>query len=322
MSRYAKHFLPALVLGIFAAATQVQAAEWPTAPVRVVVGATPGGTLDTTARLLAEGLTAQLKVPVLVENKAGANGAIAAEVVAQAKSDGQTLLLGTSGLNTLPLLQKSLPYDFNRDLSPVAIVAFTPFLLFSGANSQASSVSTLIAYAKTHPQRLSAGSGDGVTLMASELFKAASGISVISVNYRGGGQMITDIVGGSVDYGFLGATAVMPLAKTGKLRLLGVASAKRLEIAPDVPTLAEQGVKGVFVEPWLGLVLPKGTDQAVVQVLERAIAATVQTEIFQKKISEIGSIPRFMGTDEAAVYIESEARTLEQAASAAGIQPG
>lgn len=323
MSRAVLHLAGAalmIVLGASGTAAHAQPA-FPQQPLRIVAGATPGGTVDTMARLLAEGLSAQLKQTVLVENRPGANGAIAADVVAKAKPDGYTLLLGTSGLTTLPLLQKNLPYNLNRDLAPVAIAAFTPFLLFAGQNSQASSVANLIAYAKANPQKLSVGSGDGTTLMASELFKAAAGIQVLSANYRGGPQMITDIVGGSVDYGFLGATAVMPMAKAGKLRVLAVASNKRLAIAPDVATLPELGVSGVFMEPWLGIMVPQGTDGAIVRTLERALATATQSENYLKKVTEIGSTPRFLNAEAAAAYIATEQKNLAQVANAAGIRP-
>jgi len=298
-----------------------QTADFPRAPIKIVAGATPGGTVDTMARLLADGLAAQLKQTVVVDNKPGANGAIAADFVAKSQPDGYTLLLGTSGLTTLPLLQKNLPYDLGRDLAPVAITGSTPFLLFAGPKSQASSVASLVSYAKANPQRLSAASGDGVTLMANELFKAAADISVISVNYRGGSQMVTDIAGGTVDYGFLGATAVMPLAKAGKLRVLGVATSKRLDIAPDIPTLAEQGIKGVLMEPWSGIMVPRGTDRAIVQILEKALAVTTQSEVYQKKVHDIGSLTRFMGASDAAAFITAEQKALEQVAASAGIKP-
>ena len=313
--------LSALLALAFTGGAQAQGTDYPRAPIKIVAGATPGGTVDTVARLLADGLSGQLKQPVLVDNKPGANGAIAADLVAKAKPDGYTLLLGTSGLSTLPLLQKGLPYQLSRDLAPVAITGFTPFLLFAGPQSQASSVGHLVAYARANPQRLSVASGDGTTLMASELFKAATGISVISANYRGGPQMVTDIAGGSVDFGFLGATAVLPLAKAGKLRVLGVASAKRLEIAPEVQTLAEQGISGVFMEPWSGIMVPAGTERAVVQALERALAATVQSEAYLKRMNEIGSVARFMGADASAAFIAAEQKTLEQVAGQAGIKP-
>ncbi len=323
MNRYTslRRTLLATLLLAAAPLAGAQTADFPRGPIRIVAGATPGGTVDTMARMLAEGLAAQLKQPVVVDNKPGANGAIAADLVAKSKPDGYTLLLGTSGLTTLPLLQKNLPYNLGRDLTPVAITGSTPFLLFAGPNSQASSVANLVSYAKANPQRLSVASGDGVTLMASELFKAATGISVISANYRGGPQMITDIAGGSVDYGFLGATAVMPLAKAGKLRVLGVASGKRLDIAPDIPTLGEQGVKGVLMEPWTGIMVPRGTDRAIVQILEQALAATAQTEAYQKKVTDIGSVTRFMGAADAAAFIAAEQKTLEQVANSAGIKP-
>lgn len=309
----------AAVMALSAGAS-AQGPDYSRGPLRIVVGATPGGTVDTMARLLAEGLSAHLKQPVVVDNKPGAAGAIAADIVAKAKPDGQTLLLGTSGLTTLPLLQKSLPYQLHRDLSLVAITGFTPFLLFAGPNSPATSVQQLVAFAKANPQKLSVASGDGTTMLASELFKAATGISVTSVNYRGGPQMIADIAGGSVDYGFLGATAVLPLAKAGKLRVLGVAGSKRLDIAPEIPTLAEQGVRSFFLEPWTGILVPKGTDRAIVQALEQGLAAAAQSENFQKKVAEIGSFARFLGADAATAFVATEEKTLAQVATTAGIK--
>ena len=193
-----------------------------------MVWATPGGTLDNVARAMAEGLTAQLSNPVLVDYKPGAQGMIAAEVVARSPADGYTLLLGTSTYTTLPFLQKTITYSLEGEFMPVALMAKTPFLLFSGPTSQASSVPRLIEYAKANPGKLTAANGDGTTMMASELFSSEAGITVLPVNYKGGSQMIADIVGGSVDFGFLGATAVMPLAKVGKLRILAVAGSARL----------------------------------------------------------------------------------------------
>jgi tripartite-type tricarboxylate transporter receptor subunit TctC len=305
----------------FASGTaHAQASDYPRQPVRIVVPASPGGTVDTTARLLADGLTAHFKQTVVVENRGGANGALAADAVAKSKPDGYTLLMGNSGFSALPLLQKSLPYQ-QRDLQPVAIALFTPFVLFAGPKSEASSVDKLVAYAKANPGKLTAGSGDGTTLFACELFKAAAGgLQVVQANYRGGAQMIQDIAGGQVDFGFLGATAVMPLAKAGRLKVLGVASANRLAIAPEIPTLAEQGVRGVLMEPWGGLMVPRGTDPAIVRALEQAMEATTRSEAFTKKVNEIGSIPRFLGTQAAVEYIANESRALEQVAAQAGIK--
>lgn len=315
-----RHLAAVAALALVAGGAAAQASDYPRQPVRILVPATPGGTVDTVARLLADGLSAQLKQAVVVENRPGGNGAIAADAVAKAKPDGYTLLMGNSGFSALPLLQRTLPYQ-QRDLQPVAIALFTPFLLFSGPASQASSVEKLIAYGRANPGKLTSASGDGTTLFAAELFKAAAGIQAVNANYRGGSQMVLDIAGGQVDFGFLGATAVMPLAKAGRLRVLGVASDKRLDIAPEIPTLAEQGVRGVLLQPWSGLMVPRGTDPAVVAVLERAVQATTQTEAFIKKVNEIGSIPRFMGTQAAADYIGNEAGALEHVANAAGIKP-
>ena len=307
-----------------AAALAGMAGAWaqPAGPVKLVIGATPGGTVDTIARVLAEGMAAELRQPVIVVNRPGGNGIVSADFVARSRPDGTTLLLGTSGLTTLPLLQKAVPFRVNREFVPAAIVASTPFLLFAGPGSPASSLANLVAYARAHPNKLSAASGDGATLFANEIFKAAAGVSVLSVNYRGGPQMITDIAGGAVDFGFLGATAVLPLARAGKLRVLGVASERRIEIAPEIPTLAEQGVSGQFLEPWLGVLAPAGTPRATMAALEKAALAAAQSEPFRRKVADIGSLPRQIGADAAVPFMAAEQKMLEAAAQKAGIVPG
>ncbi len=290
------------------------------ASIHLVVGAAPGGTVDTMARLLADGLTRHLDRTIVVENRAGANGAIAADIVARAEPDGNTLYLGTSGYSILPLLQANIPYE-QDDLEPVAIAAITPFLLFVGPNAPYEDVTGMVAYAKANPDALSAASGDGTTLMASELLKSATGINAVAVNYRSGSQMVQDISSGLTDYGFLGATAVMPLARADRVRVLGIAADERMELAPDVPTLAEQGIEGVRMTPWTGLMVPTGTPDDTVHRLAAAVEATTQDAAFIEKVNSIGSIVHYMGPDEAAAYITEETERLTDVAQAAGITP-
>lgn len=280
----------ATAIAVLPTSVPAQAGAYPKAPIRIVIGATPGGTLDNIARAMAEGLTAKLSNPVVVDYKPGAQGMIAAEVVAKSPADGHTLLLGTSTYTTLPFLQKTITYSLEREFMPVAMMARTPFLLFSGPASEASSVARLIEYARANPGKLTAANGDGTTMMAAELFSSEAGISVLPVAYKGGSQMIADIAGGSVDFGFLGATAVMPLAKVGKLRVLAVAGSERLAVAPDVPTLAELGVPSAMFEPWLGLLAPTGTDPAIIALLESALESVSRSDAFVARVRDIGSV--------------------------------
>lgn len=316
---FIKHIIAcgALALGVVSIPAQTASAS---APIHLVVGAAPGGTVDTMARLLADGLTRHLNRSVVVENRAGGNGAIAAGVVARAQPDGNTLYLGTSGYSLLPLLQANIPYD-QDDLEPVAIAAMTPFLLFTGPNAPYEDVPEMVAYAKANPDALSAASGDGTTLMASELLKSETGINAVAVNYRSGAQAVQDISTGLTDYGFLGATAVMPLVRAGRVRVLGIASDERLALAPDVPTLAEQGIDGVRISPWTGIMTPAGTPPEVINTIAGAVEATTQDPLFVEKVHSIGSIVHYMGPSDATRYIADETRRYKNVAEAAGITP-
>jgi tripartite-type tricarboxylate transporter receptor subunit TctC len=270
---------------------------------------------------MAEGLTSQLSNPVVVDYKAGAQGMIAAEIVAKAPADGYTLLLGTSTYTTLPFLQKTITYSLEREFTPVAMMAKTPFLLFSGPTSQADSVPRLIEYAKANPGKLTAANGDGTTMMAAELFSSEAGIEVLPVNYKGGSQMIADIAGGSVDFGFLGATAVMPLAKVGRLRVLAVAGSARLPIAPEVPTLAELGVPSAMFEPWLGLLAPAGTDPAIIARLESALQAVSQSDAFAGRVRDIGSMVNYADAARMKRNLALEQERIGRIVKRSGITP-
>jgi len=311
----------ALMAGLAASNADARASDFPTQPIRIILPGSPGGTFDALAHLLAEGLQAQLKQPAIVETWPADAAFLAADLVARAKPDGHTILMGTAGLAMLPLLQKGLSYQ-PAHLRPLAISLLTPHVLVAGATKpELASLAELIAYGKANPGKLSAGSAETTGLFASLLFQSASGIEALQVRHTGSTPLIAGVVAGHVDFALLGGASLMPPAQVDRLRLLAVTSDQRLPAIPDVPTLAELGVKSAAIEAWSGLMVPRGTDPAVVRVLERAIENVTTSQTYVKKAGEIGAIPCFIGSQAAAQFIADDLKVKERLAAQAGIKP-
>jgi len=246
-----------------------QAQGFPSKPLRMLVGFAPGGANDILARIVSQKLSESLAQPVIVENRAGNAGLIAAELLAKAAPDGHTLMLGSTGTQTIaPNLTASLPYDPVNGLAPVSLVGATPSALVVNPALPAHSVPELIALAKARPGRLTyASSGNGTTLhLAGELFKRMAGIELVHVPYKGNAPALTDVLGGQVDMIFSALPPLLPLAKTGKLRILGVGALERHRSAPEIATIAEQGLPGYEMGTWYGVFATGGSPA---EVLER-----------------------------------------------------
>src|SRR5499426_1887257 len=256
-----------LLVVLLLGASQALAQTYPSRPVRVMVGFAPGGPNDIIARAYSARLAENLGQPFVVENRTGAAGNLAAEAVARAAPDGHTLMLGSTGTNAVnPSLYAGLPFDSVRDLAPVSVVATSPSALAVHPKVQAQSVRELIALAKAQPGRLtyaSAGSGSSQHLSA-ELFKQAAGVDIVHVPYKGAAPGITDLLAGQVDMSFAPVANVVPHAKAGKLRLLGLTSLKRSGFAPGTPTIAESGVPGFDVITWYAIFATGGTPAEIV----------------------------------------------------------
>jgi tripartite-type tricarboxylate transporter receptor subunit TctC len=296
-------------LAILLLVGSAHAQNYPLRPVRVMVGFAPGGPNDIIARAYSARLGEALGQPFVVENRTGAAGNLAAEAVARAAPDGHTLMLGSTGTNAVnPSLYASLPFDPVRDLAPVSIVATSPSALAVHPKVAARDVRELIALAKSQPGRLtyaSAGSGSSQHLSA-ELFKQAAGVDIVHVPYKGAAPGIADLVAGQVDMSFAPVANVVPLAKSGKLRLLGVTSASRSEFAQGVPTIAESGVPGFDVITWYAVFAPGGTQAAIVERLNAEL----------KKIARIPQVKEQLaglGIDAAASASPAEARAYRDA---------
>lgn len=255
--------LVAVLIGM-GQATPALAQEWPIKPIKILVGSAPGGGTDAMARAVADRLGPLLKQPVLVENKPGASNTLAADATAKS-TDGHTLLMGVSTASAIAPHLLKLGYDSNKDLTPIVFVGSVPNVLVVSNALGVNDVAGLVKLAKSKPGQLNyATSGAGSTQhIAAELFKEATGVFITHIPYRGSGPAIVDLIGGQVQMSFDTLPSVLGHIKGGKLKALAVADAKRNPQLPQVPTLAEAGVKGVEMTAWYGIYMPAGTPKAV-----------------------------------------------------------
>jgi tripartite-type tricarboxylate transporter receptor subunit TctC len=240
------------------------AQEWPTKPIRILVGSAPGGGTDAMARAVADRLGPLLKQPVVVENRPGASNTLAADATAKS-TDGHTLLMGVSTAHAIAPHLLKLGYDSNKDLVPVAFVGAVPNVLVATNALPVDSVASLVKLAKSQPGQLNyATSGSGSTQhIAAELFKDSAGVFITHIPYRGSGPALVDLIGGQVQLSFDTLPSVLGHIRNGKIKALAVASAKRNPQLPNVPTMAEAGIKGVEMSAWYGIYMPASTSKDV-----------------------------------------------------------
>ncbi len=286
------------ILTLFAAALIAAAgpafAQYPQKPVKIVVPYPPGGTTDILARIVAVRLTASLGQTFIVENKPGASGAIASQIVARAAPDGYTLVMGTintHGINSA--LNKTLPYDAVRDFAPITIVASTPNVIAVHPDLPVKTLGDLLALAREKPDKLSFGSTTtgGSPHMSAELLKMMAKVSMVHIPYKGAGPMLSDLIGGQIPIGFDNLPSTMGHIRSGKLRAIAVTTPKRWPGAPEIPTIAESGVPGYEVSAWFGLFAPAGTPPAVVDALYRAVGAALKQPDVEKQLFDLGAEP-------------------------------
>jgi tripartite-type tricarboxylate transporter receptor subunit TctC len=282
MRRIAIALLAALALPAWAQ-------SYPGKPITYVVPFTPGGTTDVIGRIIAQGLQASMGQPVVVDNKPGQAGGIGAAQVAKAKPDGYTLLGGTISTHAINAsLYKDLAYDPIKDFEPITLVGYIPNALYVDPNLPIKNVQDLIAYLKANDtKRTFASSGSGTsTHLAGELFADLIGIKLEHIPYKGTPQAMQDVSGGSVTFMFDQLTAGLPLVKAGKLRLIAVTSAKRSPLAPDVPTMAEAGIKNFEMSSWQAVYAPKGTPKPVVDKLNAEIVKVLKEPATHEKLEK------------------------------------
>lgn len=280
-------------LSVLFTATSI-AQGYPNRAVRMVVGFPPGGFTDILARQVAERLTPVMGQTVVVDNRSGAAGVIGADVVAKAKPDGYTVLMGHNNSNAVaPSLYSKLPYDARKDFAPVALMAWSATVLVVHPAVPARSVKEFIEVArKTQGKLLVASSGVGSTQhLALERFKLAIGVGLTHVPYKGSGPAVIDLIGGQVDANFDGLGVVLPYVKAGKLRALGVGLLQRARQLPDVPTIDEQGVKGFESGSWFGVFMPAGTPRDIIERWASALQALLASSDFTDRIATLGGQP-------------------------------
>lgn len=273
-----------------AVSAQAQSADWPTRPLRLLVGSAPGGGTDAMARAVADKLGPMLKQTVVVENKPGASNTLAADLAAKS-GDGHTMVMGVSTAHAIAPHLLKLGYDNDRDLTPVVFVGAVPNILVVNNQLPAQSVQELIALLKRKPGEYNfASSGSGSTQhIAAELFKDATGVQMTHIPYRGSGPAMVDLMGGQVQIAFETASSVIPHIKSGKVRALAVLSARRNPQLPDVPTMAEAGVSGVEMSAWYGIYMPSGTPAAVQQRVHDSVNAVLAMPETQTRLQAIGA---------------------------------
>ena len=293
---------------VFAVAPAAPAqGDYPNRPIRLVVTVPPGGAADFIARLVGGKLSESLGQPVVVENKAGASGTIAADAVAKAPADGYTLLqnsITTHGIG--PHLFDRLPYDPVKDFAPVSGLALLPLIMAVNAELPARNVNELVAYAKSHSVNFASSGNGGAPHMAAELFKSVTGAPLVHVPYKGSGPAVADLVGGRVQIMFDAAPSLIAHVRSGKLRVLAAASTERNRLLPDVPTFAELGLPQVNVSLWYGLLAPAGTPRPVIDKLNRAVGQVLEAKDVTDRLHAQGAEP-MRGTPEAfAAFMREE----------------
>ena len=299
----------AIALTCAALAAGAQAQDYPTRPIKMVIAFPPGGPTDFVGRLLADKLKELLGQPVIIENKAGASGAIGANEVAKSAPDGYTLFLTTSGAVTItPNLRADTPYDTLRDFAPISRVVDVDEMLVVRPELGVKSAKDLAAMAKEKPGTLAfASTGVGSPPhLALELFQDAAGVKFVHVPYRGAAPAITDLLGGQVIAMFADAPVLLPQIQAGKLLPIGVAAAQRNPALPDVPTLGEQGYANVIMNNWYGLLAPAKTPPAVIAKLNQAVHAAEADPVLKEKLVKVGAVPAASTPEEFRTFLGEE----------------
>jgi tripartite-type tricarboxylate transporter receptor subunit TctC len=310
MNRLSRTLLAGALLAALPVAAFAQAkTTYPTKPIRLIVAFPPGGSTDIVARLVGQKLSERLGQQVIIDNRGGAGGMLGTEIAARANADGYTLTMGTTSTHVIaPAAYPSVKYDPVKDFVPITLVASTPYLLVLNPSVPAKSVKDFVGLMKSQPGRLnyaSAGAGS-TTHLAMEMLKLASGTDIVHVPYKGNGPAGAAVVGGQVQALFGSMPAVLPQAKSGKVRAIGVGTAKRSPALPDVPTVAEQGYPGFDVSLWLGFFAPRGTPAPITTKLYNELVAIAKSPDMKEQFERNGADPAWTTPAELTKLMKSE----------------
>jgi len=323
MQRRSALFLCTAAALLAGAPAIAQTPAYPAKPARIVVPYPPGGTTDLLARLVAAKLGEKLGHNFTVDNRAGASGAIGSQLVAKSPPDGYTLVMATissHGINSA--LNKALPYDPVADFAPITVVASTPNVITVNPDMAAKTLPELLAMARTKPGALSFGSTStgGSPHMSVELLKMMAGVNMVHIPYKGGGPMLTDLIGNQIPVGVDNLPSSMAHIRSGKIRALAVTTARRWPGAPEIPTVAEAGVTGYEASAWFGLLAPAGTPKPIVDLLHRTVAEIVRRPEVAQQMLDMGAEPVANTPEAFGRQIAGEIDKWKKVAAATGVK--
>jgi tripartite-type tricarboxylate transporter receptor subunit TctC len=317
----------ALASAALAAACAVPAAaadKYPERPVRIVVAYPPGGSTDIAARLLAERLGQRMGGSFVVENRPGGGGVIGANFVAQSKPDGYTLLFAASPeLSIARITTKNLPYEPDKDFTPISMVGIVPFVLVANNDFPPNDIKQMIAYLKAHPGQVNFSSfGNGTSNhLTGELFNQQAGVKMVHIPYRGSSPSLTDLMGGQVQVTFDTITAVLPLIRAHKVKAIAVATPERSALVPDIPTISESGLPNFFGGTWFGLLAPKGTPTPIVDALSKNVAEILNSPDIKEQFGSRGIEPKATTPAGFRSFLQGEIDKWTKAAAKIGLEP-
>lgn len=310
-------------LGALSQAPAAWAAGYPDRQVRLIVPTSPGSTADVVARVVAENLGKQLGQPMMVENLSGAAGIPGTRQLVSARPDGYTLAIVSSNHAINPSLYRSMPYDSQRDVTPISVIGTTPLVLVVAKDSPYRTAADLLKAAKAEPGKINYGSsGTGSVLhLAGELLKSKAGVDMVHIPYRGGSALVTDVMSGQVQTAFLAVPSVIAQIQAGQLRALAVSTDKRVPVLPDVPTLAESGVGDYAYDAWIALIGPAGLPADIVQKLQAATQQAMRDKTVLNTLGPQGFVAMGGTSEQAAGTLSAEIAKTRSLVTAAGITP-
>ena len=310
------------IAATFVFSTCAQAQDWPQRPVRILVPYAAGGNSDSMARISAQHLSEAFKQPFVVENRIGANGAIAGEAVARAAPDGHTLLWGVQPAVVIAPAMNKVPFDPVKDFAPISVVGTNPFVLIVNKDVPVKTVPEFIAWVKSQPVKLSyaEGSAGSVTHLAMALFLKRAGLEMTNVSYRGNAPALTDVIAGHLPTMFSNLSDALPNAASGAVRILAVSSEQRVPQLKDTPTVAELGYPGYRAVTWNGLMAPAGTPKPIVERIAAEIAKATKEPKFLERLVSFGADPSGITPAQFAALIASDLKLWSEAVAVAGVK--
>jgi tripartite-type tricarboxylate transporter receptor subunit TctC len=312
-------FIIPVLSSFFVFTSLSNAQSYPDKPIKIIVGPGP----DNLARITGEKLTGEWGQPVIVDSRPAAGGIVAGDFVAKAPADGYTLLLSTGSFTINSVLQPKMPYDFQKDLTPVSLLATLPFILVANSNSSIKSVKDLIANAKSQPGKLNyASSGNGTPAhLAGEMLKQMTGIDIAHIPYKSAAAGVTDVLGGQVNVMFVPAPSALPFIRSNQLRALAVSSPKRYSLLPEVPTVAEEGYPNFAIVGWNGINAPAKTPPNVVEKLNKEFVKIMRQKDVQEKAIAAGFEPIGSSVEEFTQFLKRDISRSLEVIKTGNIQP-